>query len=81
MDRQKVLNIMLRHLANNVQGIDPKAVDPVHSMGDYGATSLDMLEVVAAAGEELDVRIPRTKLSRCRSLNEVVDLFLVCSAQ
>jgi len=79
MNRNDILEAVLRHLAANVDGVEPHAVDPGRSMADYGATSVDMFEVVVSTGRELDIRVPRTRLVRCKNLNDVVDLFWSCA--
>lgn len=81
MDRNVVLEVVLRHLTSNVDGIDPRVVDPSRSMGDYGATSVDMFEVVVASGRELGIRVPRTRLVHCKNLNALVDLFCSCAEE
>ena len=49
MTREEVLAVVARHLASSVDGLDPKIIDPQRSMKDYGANSLDIVEVVSGA--------------------------------
>jgi acyl carrier protein len=74
MTREQILAVILKHLANAVDGIDPAAVDPGRSMKDYGANSLDIVEVVSASMRELKVKVPRAELNKLTNLDGLVDL-------
>jgi acyl carrier protein len=74
MTREDVLTVVARHLANAVDGIDPAAIDGSRSMKEYGANSLDIVEVVSAAMRELKVKVPRSELNKLTNINGFVDL-------
>jgi acyl carrier protein len=44
-------------------------------MKDYGADSLEMVEVVSRSMKELRIKVPRTELSKASNLKELVDIF------
>jgi acyl carrier protein len=75
MDRQEILNIVIKHLSANVDGMDPTRVDPAKSMADYDASSLDIIEIVSATMRELKISIPRTEFSGIQNINQLTDLF------
>ena len=75
MDRQQILNIVIKHLSANVDGMDPAKVDPSRSMADYDASSLDIVEVVSATMRELKISIPRTEFAGIQNINQLADLF------
>jgi polyketide biosynthesis acyl carrier protein len=75
MDHQQILDVVIKHLRRNVDGLDNVAIDPSNSMAQYSASSLDIVEVVSASMRELGIRIPRTKLSQVKNMNELVDAF------
>jgi acyl carrier protein len=75
MERQHVLNVVLKHLRLNVDGLDDVEVDASKSMRDYGASSLDIVEVVSSSMRELGIRVPTSALSRPQNINELVELF------
>jgi polyketide biosynthesis acyl carrier protein len=75
MDRQEILNIVIKHLSANVDGMDPARVDPAKSMADYDASSLDIIEIVSATMRELKISIPRTEFSGIQNINQLTDLF------
>jgi polyketide biosynthesis acyl carrier protein len=75
MDHQQILDVVIKHLRRNVDGLDNVTIDPANSMAQYSASSLDIVEVVSASMRELGIRIPRTKLSQVKNMNELVDAF------
>lgn len=75
MDREEILNIVVKHLSANVDGVNPAHVDPSKSMADYDASSLDIVEVVSATMRELKISIPRTEFAGIQNINQLTDLF------
>lgn len=76
MNRQEILGVVLKHLRQNVDGLDGREIDPSRAMADFGASSLDIVEVVSAAIRELKIKVPRTELVGLKNINELVDLFV-----
>ena len=74
MTREQILSTVQKHLAAVLDGVDPKSIDPDRSMKDYGANSLDIVEVVSATMRELRIKVPRSELSKIANMNGLVDL-------
>jgi acyl carrier protein len=74
MTRQEVQLVVAKHLASAVDGLDPATVDAAKSMKDYGANSLDIVEVVSGAMRELKVKVPRAELSKLTDIDGLVGL-------
>ena len=74
MTREEVLAVVAKHLAASVDGLDPRTIDPARSMKDYGANSLDIVEVVSGAMRELKVKVPRTELNKLTNVDGLVGL-------
>ena len=74
MTREDILAVVAKHLAQSVDGLDAKAIDPMRSMKDYGANSLDIVEVVSGAMRELKVKVPRTELNKLTNVDGLVGL-------
>ena len=74
MTREHVQAVVAKHLANAVDGLDPATIDPNQSMIDYGANSLDIVEVVSGAMRELEVKVPRAALNKLKNMNDLVGL-------
>jgi polyketide biosynthesis acyl carrier protein len=75
MTRDEVLQVVLKHIAENVDGIEGTTIDPSKSIADYEASSLDIVEIVSASMRELRLNIPRTELAKLQSIDQLVDLF------
>ena len=74
MTRDEVLAVVAKHLAQSVDGLDARTIDPMRSMKDYGANSLDIVEVVSGAMRELKVKVPRTELNKLTNVDGLVGL-------
>ena len=74
MTREHIYAVVLKHLADAVDDLDPTSVDPTLSMKDLGANSLDIVEVVSRTMRELKIKVPRSELSRLTNINGLVDL-------
>ena len=74
MTRADILAVVTKHLANAVDGLDPATIDGLRSMQEYGANSLDIVEVVSATMRELRVKVPRSELNKLENIDGLVDL-------
>ena len=75
MDREQILKVVVKNIKLNVDGLEDQDLDPRKSMADYGAESLDIVEIVAASMRELRIKVPRTELATLKNINDLVDLF------
>ena len=76
MKREDILEVVVRHIRLNLDGMDDKEIDPEASMRTLGATSLDIVEIVSCSMRDLRLKIPRTRLADAKNINGLVDLFL-----
>lgn len=74
MGRDQVIQVILKNLKLNVDGLEEKDIDTKKSMLDYGASSLDIVEIVSASMRELRVKVPRTELANLKNMDELADL-------
>jgi acyl carrier protein len=74
MTRDEVMQVVVKHMLANVDGVDAHDIDPAKSMLDLGASSLDIVEIVSATMRELRVGVQRTELIKLKNINELVDL-------
>lgn len=73
MTKDDVLKVIQDHFADVVDDVEAGDIDPAKSMKDYGATSLDMIEVVSASMRQLKVKIPRSELNGIEDIAGLVD--------
>ncbi len=74
MEREEILKVIEKHLVKSVPGITEK-VNPEKMFTDYGANSLDIVEIVSGTMRELKVKIPRTELSDIKNISGLIDKF------
>lgn len=72
--RNKVLEVLKKHLSECGEDIDVVNLDTSRSMKDYGVNSLDMVEVVSRSMRELKVKVPRAELNKLKNIDGLVDL-------
>ena len=75
LEKAEIRDVVLKHVRENVDGLEGVDIDTRKSMADYSASSLDIVEVVSASMRELQISIPRTRLSDVKNIDELVDLF------
>jgi acyl carrier protein len=75
MEQQEILNVIEKHLKKSVSGIT-EAVNADKSFVDYGANSLDIVEIVSGSMRELKIKIPRTELSDIKNIQGLIDKFV-----
>ena len=74
MEREEIVSVVRKHLADVVGDLKPSDIDTSRSMKDLGATSLDIVEVVSLTMRELKVKVPRSELSKLTNMDGLVDL-------
>jgi acyl carrier protein len=75
MEREQILNVVIKNIKLNIDGIEDKEIDPEQSMADYGASSLDIVEIVSSSMRELKIKVPRTEMANLKNINDLVGLF------
>lgn len=76
MDRDNVFAVIKKHILENIDDLKEQDLDPRKSMKDFGANSLDIIEVVSCSMRELNIKIPRSELSDIKTIDELVDKFM-----
>jgi acyl carrier protein len=79
--RDEILNIVKRHLMDNVEDLEESSIDPAKSMKEMGANSLDIVEVVSCSMRDLKVKVPRAELAQLTDMNGLVDLLFQHASQ
>jgi acyl carrier protein len=79
--RDDILNIVKRHLMDNVEDLEESSIDPTKSMKELGANSLDIVEVVSCSMRDLKVKVPRAELAHLTNMNGLVDLLFQYASQ
>ena len=76
MEKTQILDVIKKNVLENVDEITEEELDPQKSMRDYGANSLDIIEIVSGSMRELNIKIPRAELTEIQNMNELAEKFL-----
>ncbi|HUX50098.1 MAG TPA: phosphopantetheine-binding protein [Spirochaetia bacterium] len=76
MTKDEVIQVITRNIVDNLDDLENETIDPKKSMKDYGANSLDMIEVVSTSMRELNIKIPRAELADIATIEELADKFM-----
>lgn len=81
MTKEEIIAVIKKNIAENLDDVDVASIDPQKSMKDYGANSLDMIEVVSCSLRELNIKIPRSELADIKNIEELAQKFYNSVAQ
>ena len=76
MTKPEVIEIIKRIIEENLDDVNAEDIEPEKSMKDYGANSLDMIEVVSCSMRELGIKVPRSELAEIQNIDSLADKFL-----
>lgn len=76
MSRDQIMQKILDNIADNLDDVNPAEIDTSLSMADYGANSLDVIEIVSCTMRDLRIKIPRAELSKIESIDGFAEALL-----
>ena len=76
MTRDEVITVIKKNIVNNIDDVKEEEIDPQKSMKDYGANSLDIIEVVSCSMREMKIKIPRAELAEIENIDQLADKFM-----
>jgi len=76
MTKEQIMDVIKKNIVANIEDIDGATIDPAKSMKDYGANSLDMIEVVSTTMRELKIKVPRSELTDINNIEQLADKFM-----
>ena len=76
MTKPEVIDVIKEVIEDNLDDIAAGDIDPQKSMKDYGANSLDMIEVVSCSMRELSIKVPRAELAEIQNIEALADKFM-----
>jgi polyketide biosynthesis acyl carrier protein len=75
MNREEVFSVICANARTIIPGTDGREILETNSMRDYGADSLEMIEVVSRSMKQLRIKVPRARLLPVKNLKELIDVF------
>ncbi len=76
MTREEVAAVIKKHILDNLEDLEENEINTAKSMKDFGANSLDIIEVVSCSMRELKIKIPRTELADIITIDQLTDKFM-----
>lgn len=75
MPRNEIFAVIQDNMRAIIEGVDGHEITEAHSMRDFGADSLEIVEVVSRSMKQLKIKVPRTELLEANNLKDLVDIF------
>ncbi len=76
MIREEVAAVIKKHILDNLEDLEENEINTAKSMKDFGANSLDIIEVVSCSMRELKIKIPRAELADIITIDQLTDKFM-----
>lgn len=76
MTRDEVVAIIRKYVVEYIEDVQYEDLEFADSFRDFGANSLDMLEVVTASMRELNIKVPRAELAEIETIEDLADQFM-----
>jgi acyl carrier protein len=77
LTKDDVLTTIKTNMTFVMEEFDETAFDPIKSMRDHGANSLEMIEIVSRTMRQLKVKVPRVRLNRVNNIDELANEFVL----
>jgi polyketide biosynthesis acyl carrier protein len=81
MTKDEIIEVIKQNIVDNLDDVELEQIDPQRTMKDYGANSLDMIEVVSCSMRELKIKIPRSELADIKNIDGLADKFYECAEE
>jgi acyl carrier protein len=81
MTRDEIFTVIKANICEIIPGMEGKEILESNSMRDFGADSLQIVEVVSHSMKQLRIKVPRTDLLDVHDLRGLLDLFEKASAK
>jgi acyl carrier protein len=74
MTRDEILALAKQKASEIVPDLELSQLDTSRSLKDYGASSLDLVEITSALMRDLRIKVPRAELNTVSNIDGLVDL-------
>lgn len=76
MTREEVVTTIRNNIVEQLDDVEHEDLEFADSFREFGANSLDMLEVVNASMREMQIKVPRSELAEIETIDELADKFM-----
>jgi len=81
MTRDEIFTVIKANIQEIIPGAKGKEVLEANSMRDFGADSLEIVEVVSRSMKQLRIKVPRAELLDVQDLKGLLDVFEKAAAK
>jgi polyketide biosynthesis acyl carrier protein len=75
LEKHDILTVIKKNMVKAVDNLDAENIDEMKPMTEYGANSLDIVDVVSTTMRELKIKVPRTELVHLKNIDDLANLF------
>jgi acyl carrier protein len=75
MSREEMFAVIRANAQLVLEGAKNKDIQETNSLRDFGADSLESVEVISRSMKQLNLKIPRADLSKLNNIKDLLDLF------
>ncbi len=75
MSREDIFSVIKENAQVVLAGTQGKEIDETNSLRDFGADSLESVEVISRSMKQLNLKVPRAELRKLNNIKDLVDLF------
>jgi len=73
MTKDQIIEVINKNIVENLDDVELSEIDTSKSMKDYGANSLDIIEVVSCSMRDLNIKIPRSEFVDIGNIDGLAD--------
>jgi acyl carrier protein len=74
MSRDEIMVAVKQKVVAIIPNLQLDSLDPSKSLEEYGATSLDLVEIISELMRELRAKVPRSEVTDVSTIDDIVDL-------
>lgn len=75
MTREEMFSVVKANAQVVLEGAKNKDIQEMNSLRDFGADSLESVEVISRSMKQLSLKVPRSELSKLNNIKDLLDLF------
>ncbi len=75
MSREEMFAVVKSNAQLILEGARNKDIQETNSLRDFGADSLESVEVISRSMKQLNLKVPRAELRKLNNIKDLLDLF------
>ncbi len=75
MSREEMFSVVKSNAQLVLEGAKNKDIQEINSLRDFGADSLESVEVISRSMKQLNLKVPRAELRKLNNIKDLLDLF------